>query len=83
MWHPIETAPKDRPVLLWFPSGLFACPAEWSCLQGGNEDGSGGVWGWFIANEFSEQDDGVVWDDSPQPTLWAELPHDCPALMVL
>jgi hypothetical protein len=74
MWQPIETAPKDRPVLLWFPDGPFACPAERGCIEGGDEDGTGSVWAWIIADELSEQHDGIVWDDHIQPTLWTDIP---------
>lgn len=74
MWHPIETAPKDREVLLWFPDVPVACPGKWSIIEGGDEDGTGSSWAWVIADDFSEQHDGVVWEDSAQPTLWTEIP---------
>lgn len=75
MWQPIETAPKDRAVLLWFPAGPFACPGVWSIISGGDEDGTGSEWAWVIADDLSEHHDGVVWADSPHPTLWAEVPN--------
>lgn len=74
MWQPIASAPKDREVLLWFPDGPFACPAKWECIQGGDEDGDGGSYAWIIADDLSEQHDGVVWSESSQPTLWTEIP---------
>ena len=73
-WKPIETAPKDGPILLWFPDGEFACKAQWEIIEGGDEDGTGSSWAWMIADELSEQHDGVVWDDSSQPTMWQPLP---------
>ena len=48
----------------------------WSCLGGGKDYGD--LWAWLIADDLSDQQDGVVWGESPQPTLWAELPPDCP-----
>lgn len=74
MWQPIATAPRDRAVLLWFPDGPFACPATWERVEGGDEDGNGGSSAWMIADELSEQHDGVVWEESAQPTLWTEIP---------
>ena len=74
MWQTMETAPRDREVLLWFPDGPFACPAKWELIEGGNDDGEGNQWGWIIADDLSEQHDGVVWEDSHQPALWTEIP---------
>ena len=74
MWSPIASAPKDRLILLWFPDGPFACPATWEVVEDGNDDGTGYVCAWMIADELSEQHDGVVWQDSAQPTLWTECP---------
>jgi hypothetical protein len=61
---------------LWFPEGPFACVAEWECIEGGDEDGTGSKWAWIIPEDFSEQQDGVVWDDHIQPTRWIEVPND-------
>ena len=74
MWNPIKTAPKDRAILLWFPDGPFACPAEWACIGKDDRD----FWAWVIADELSEHEDGIVWAESAQPTLWTELPPDLP-----
>jgi hypothetical protein len=74
MWQPIESAPKDRAILLWFPDGDLACRGAWECIEGGHEDGTGSKWAWLIPDDLSEQNDGVVWDDSSQPTLWTEIP---------
>ena len=74
MWQPIATAPMDRAILLWFPDGKFACPAIWECIAGGEEDGTHSQWEWIIADDLSEQDDGIVWDESQQPSLWTEVP---------
>lgn len=74
MWQPIQIAPRDRPILLWFPDAELACKATWEIIEGGDEDGAGSKWAWIIADDLSEQHDGVVWADSSQPTLWTELP---------
>ena len=68
LWNPIETAPKDRPILLWFPDGQFACSATWQAVEDG--------YAWIVADELSEQHDGVVWAESAQPTLWTEIPKE-------
>jgi len=62
--QPIETAPKDRPVLLWFP---------------GNNDWKDNFTGW-IEGEWNEEQqlwETVVgtMGDSNVPTRWAELPE--------
>lgn len=75
MWKSIETAPKDRSVLLWFPDVPLVCIGTFACLEDGNEDGSGAVWAWVIPEGLGERKDGIVWEwDRIQPTMWMYIP---------
>ena len=74
--HSMDSAPKDRPVVLWFPFMDMAAVCEWKCIEGGEEDGTGSVWAWvFDRDELSSEGDGIVWDISPQPSLWMDVPN--------
>ena len=58
-WEPIETAPKDRDVLLWWP--------YWSRRP------TIGYWKhtrWMAENALQDS----VGDSGPQPTHWMPLP---------
>lgn len=71
-WQPIETAPKDRRILLWFPRELFN---DMHVICGN----------WY-ADEYSLSPRphwdhdlsrlyGKVMTRSNQPTHWAEIPE--------
>ncbi len=79
MWNDIETAPKDRQILIYKPGWRYAVVAEWSERDG--DEGS--FWGWEFAdallcigvdNGFLGWDEDI--DDGNMPTLWAEIPSD-------
>lgn len=70
-WQPIETAPKDRRILLWIPDG------PWSCCSIGEWDDdryalkkSRPYW-----RSTEERTQGIRWMRDRQPTHWAELPE--------
>jgi hypothetical protein len=58
-WQPIETAPKDKPVLIWVDGT--------TCIGINTEDDEGPYW-----NEV-RLDDGA-WGGEIYPTHWMPLP---------
>ena len=77
-WQPIETAPLDgTTVILWW-GGDYAALGSWECFEGGNEDGTGWVFGWSLRDErLSLNGDGwLVYDDEPKPTHWQPKPPE-------
>jgi len=86
-WQPIDTAPRDgRPIQARIKGERKPRVISWEVIEGGNEDGTGWVFGWMIdpsdPNEDSPPaswDDGYCWainsDDEPsaQPTHWMPL----------
>jgi hypothetical protein len=59
-WQPIETAPKDRPILIWDGENMIS--AEWGLRA--NE------WTWQLV-EGEIQGDSALWT---APTHWMPLP---------
>lgn len=70
---PIEDAPRDgTPVYLIIPGLDFAPIARWKLFEGGDEiTGEGNVFCWVYEDDnLSSDGDGVVYEDSQQPTYW-------------
>lgn len=66
-WQPIETAPKDRHILVW--TGERQCVAWWvTHIESGGDE-------WCLAMG----PDGDCLLMTKHPTLWRDLPDDPPA----
>lgn len=68
-WRPIDTAPKDRVVLLWFPEIYGWAAGPWR-----------GCWSWTgecwaIHTPIKLGERMVVATGLPPPTHWAPLPE--------
>jgi hypothetical protein len=67
-WQPIETAPKDGVLLLWFPDMAIWIAGPWR-----------GIWSnlceeWVIHTPYSAGEKAIVASALPQPTHWMPLP---------
>lgn len=71
-WLPIETAPKDQEVLVWFGPEVGVKSALFTELHGDD------VWSWCVTDEKFDPHP-VRRYRAPYPTHWMELP-DQPAL---
>lgn len=69
-WQPIETAPKDRTVMLWVPDGVWsrATFGEWDDEKYARKPKP--YW-----NTELRRWRGVIWQRAHQPTHWAPIPE--------
>ncbi len=83
MWQPIETAPRDRPIII-ITRGGHPVRVHRVCVE--CEDGPGWTWG-----TMEEMDpcpacwtDGTCWElnedeeESDPPVWWCDLPPEAP-----
>lgn len=61
LWQPIETAPKDKRILVW--SGQEICAAHWA------QNPITGDEAWVVAEWGQDGDQALV-----KPTYWQSLP---------
>jgi hypothetical protein len=81
MWHPMDTAPVDRDIIVWTKAGSVVKVFR---DEVGEDENGETAFGW-IAREEGEHppswDDGICWasnmdgDTSDPPILWTELPE--------
>ena len=64
-WQPIETAPQDRPILGWMPSGGPADAKGGAGLAIVQRDGNG----WKVVHDYEDW-----WWAGYNPTHWMPLP---------
>jgi hypothetical protein len=67
-WRPIETAPKDRAILIWIEGPVGWAPGPWR-----------GAWSWVESQwsvhlPFTIDGKVVIATKLPQPTHWKPLP---------
>lgn len=77
-WQDISTAPKDGTEIILFHKNWQLLPrGSWECIQGGEEDGSGAIYGWHVDEYFTpDSEDGIIWPDIQElPTHWSEIPE--------
>ena len=72
-WHPIESAPKDRRIMLWRAQFADSCPSVgwWAEAVESDSDGFDNS---LNAGWFSEGGSWPSGDEGDQPTHWAEIP---------
>lgn len=70
-WKPIDTAPKDRRILLWFDVKIHAgaCFGRWDDERYKRSPNPH-----FVASEL-EHLFGKIWMRENQPTHWDEVPE--------
>ena len=70
-WKPIETAPKDRRILMWFPQFDVVISGCWDTIPG-ERDGPHIYYedfdDWCVDNDYIILDDPSIY-----PTHWAEF----------
>lgn len=62
-WQPIETAPKDRPILVYTPDSQDLTGKVQAAIHAKVANG----YSWFIGHRFGF--------DCSKPTLWTEIPR--------
>jgi hypothetical protein len=77
-WQPIESAPHDTEIFIYHEKWPVAHKAKWTVVEGGDEDGTGAVWGWVLDDETGGvMGDGQLYADEDYfPTHWIDPPEE-------
>jgi hypothetical protein len=88
-WQPMETAPKDREILLYFPASKMALPAKWEQVGWASdtdyvfapEEEDFRCYAWLLSEtcKYYGYGDCIVYpydEECEQPTAWMEIPEE-------